>query len=106
LFGSAFFAIPNIGPVLAAGPVVAWIVSAMEGAVLVGGVSAIGAGLYSIGIPKDSVVEYETALKTDKYLLVVHGSAKEVEAARGFIEKTHYVTVNTHAKELVGAGSR
>jgi uncharacterized membrane protein len=106
LFGSAFFAIPGIGPVLAAGPVVAWIVSAIEGAALVGGVSAIGAGLYSIGIPKDSVVEYDTALKTNKYLLVVHGSAKEVDVARGFIEKTPYVTVNTHAKELVGAGSK
>jgi hypothetical protein len=51
LFGSAFFAIPGIGPVLAAGPVVAWIVGALEGAALVGGVSALGAGLYSIGIP-------------------------------------------------------
>jgi hypothetical protein len=106
LFGSAFFAIPGIGPVLAAGPVVAWIVSAMEGAVLVGGVSAVGAGLYSIGIPKDSVVEYDLALKTDKYLLVVHGSAKEVEAAKGFIGKTRYVSVNTHVRELVRAGSK
>jgi uncharacterized membrane protein len=32
LFGSAFFAIPGIGPVLVAGPVVAWIVGALEGA--------------------------------------------------------------------------
>src|SRR5580698_3290283 len=31
LFGSAFFAIPGIGPVLAAGPVVAWIVGATTG---------------------------------------------------------------------------
>jgi uncharacterized membrane protein len=106
LFGSAFFSIPNIGPVLAAGPIVAWIVSAMEGAALVGGVSVVGAGLYSIGIPKDSVVEYDLALKTDKYLLVVHGSAKEVEAARGFIEKTRFASVKTHAKELVGAGPK
>src|ERR1035438_8689358 len=31
LFGAAFFAIPGIGPVLVAGPLVAWIVSALEG---------------------------------------------------------------------------
>src|SRR5580658_7987027 len=73
LFGAAFFAIPGIGPVLAAGPVVAWIVGALEGAVVVGGVSAIGAGLFSIGVPKDSVLEYEVALKTDQFLLMVHG---------------------------------
>ena len=57
LFGSAFFAIPGIGPVLVAGPVVAWIVGALEGAVVVGGLSAIGAGLYGMGIPKDSVIQ-------------------------------------------------
>ena len=31
LFGSAFFAIPGIGPVLVAGPLVGWIVGALEG---------------------------------------------------------------------------
>ena len=82
LFGSAFFAIPGIGPVLVAGPLVAWIVGALEGAAVVGGLSAIGAGLYGMGIPKDSVVKYETALKTDKFLLMVHGTAPEVEKAK------------------------
>ena len=51
---------------------VAWIVAALEGAVVVGDVSVIGAGLYSIGIPKDSVVRYELAIKTDKFLVMVH----------------------------------
>src|SRR5271166_5052238 len=62
LSGSAFFAIPSIGPVLVAGPLVAWIVGALEGAVPFGGLGAIGAGLVGMGIPKDSVVTYETAL--------------------------------------------
>src|SRR5512141_2977950 len=56
LFGSAFFAIPGIGPVLVAGPLVSWIIGAIEGAAVVGGLSAIGAGLYGMCIPKDSVV--------------------------------------------------
>src|SRR6204780_2917071 len=54
LFGSAFFWVPGIGPVLVGGPLVAWIVAGLEAAVLVGGLSAIGAGLFRIGIPKDS----------------------------------------------------
>jgi hypothetical protein len=73
LFG-AFFIIPGLGPILVAGPLVAWIVGALEGAVVVGGLSALGAGLYSIGIPKDSVVKYEAALKADKFLLLAHGT--------------------------------
>jgi hypothetical protein len=101
LFGAAFFAIPGIGPVLAAGPVVAWIVGALEGAVVVGGLSALGAGLYSVGIPKDSIVKYETALKTDQFLLIVHGTAAEVARAKDIIETTHPAEVNIHAGETV-----
>src|ERR1700733_8380117 len=61
LFGAALFAIPGVGPVMVAGPLVAWIVGALEGAVVVGGVGVIGAGLFSIGVPKDSVLNYEVA---------------------------------------------
>jgi len=103
LFGSAFFVIPGIGPLLVAGPLVAWIVGALEGAVVVGGLSAIGAGLYGIGIPKDSVVKYELALKTDKYLLMVHGTASEVGKAREIIQDTHPLNVELHAGQLVAA---
>src|SRR5271167_221594 len=81
LFGSAFFVIPGVGPLLMAGPIVGWIVGALEGAVVVGGLSALGAGLYSMGIPKDSILQYETAVKADKFLVVVHGTAEE--AAKG-----------------------
>jgi hypothetical protein len=82
LFGSAAFAIPGLGPILVAGPLVSWIISGLEGAVVVGGVSALGAGLVSIGIPKDSVLKYEVSLKTDKYLLIVHGTRDAVYNAQ------------------------
>jgi len=97
LFGSAFFAIPGLGPILVAGPLVAWIVAALEGAVVVGGLSALGAGLYSIGIPKDSIVKYETALKTDQFLLIVHGTAAEVAQAKDIIETTNPVQFSQHS---------
>ncbi len=97
LFGAAFFAIPGIGPILVAGPLVAWIVAALEGAIVVGGLSALGAGLYSIGIPKDSVVKYETALKSDKFLLLAHGTAGEVADARDIILRTHPMECSIHA---------
>jgi len=105
LFGSAFFAIPGLGPVLVAGPLVAWIVGGLEGAAVVGGLGAIGAGLYSMGIPKDSVVEYELALKTDKFLLLVHDKAAEVERARKIIATTRAIDVKLHSPEAVGAAS-
>jgi uncharacterized membrane protein len=106
LFGSAFFAIPGLGPILVAGPLVAWIVGALEGAAVVGGVSALGAGLIGIGIPKDSVLKYEEALKTDKFLLMVHGTASEVEKARSIIAATRPIDVTLHSTEAVGAAAR
>jgi len=97
LFGSAFFWIPVIGPVLVAGPLASAIIGALEGAVVVGGLSALGAGLYSIGIPNDSILKYETALKSDKYLLVAHGTAEEVAAAKEIlVENGAAEAVNLH----------
>ena len=101
LFGSALFMIPGLGPILAAGPVVAWIVAGLEGAVEVGALGALGAGLYSIGIPKDSIVKYETALKTDQFLLIVHGTAAEVAQARDIIKTTNPVQFSLHSDEPV-----
>lgn len=100
LFGAAAFAIPGIGPILVAGPLVAWIIGALEGAVVVGGVSAVGAGLVSIGIPKDSVLKYEVALKTDKYLLVVHGTAEAVEKAKNIIAQTEHSYYAVHGETV------
>src|SRR6202142_99372 len=105
LFGSAFFMIPGLGPILAAGPVVAWIVAGLEGAVEVGALGALGAGLYSVGIPKDSVVKYETALKTDQFLLIVHGTAAEVAKADDIIETTHPAQVTVHSGEAATAAA-
>ena len=107
LFGAAFFAIPGIGPILVAGPLVAWIIGALEGAVVVGGLSAVGAGLYSIGIPKDSVVTYEAALKSDKFLVLAHGTAAEVAKARDIMHTTRAVGVEMHEAEpqLFAGGS-
>ncbi len=88
---------------MAAGPVVAWIVAALEGAVVVGGVSALGAGLFSIGIPKDSIVKYETALKSDQFLLIAHGTAAEVAKAKDIIDTTHPAQCTIHAVEARAA---
>jgi uncharacterized membrane protein len=96
LFGSAVFVIPGVGPLLMAGPIVGWIVGALEGAVVVGGLSALGAGLYSMGIPKDSVLHYETAVKSGKYVLVAHGSDVETAHAREIIRRSNPEGLQEH----------
>jgi hypothetical protein len=106
LFGSGFFAIPGIGAVLVAGPLTAWIAGALEGAAVLGGLSVVGAGLYGMGIPKNSVVKYEMAVKADKFLLMVHGTAAEVEKARDVIAATWPINVTLHTSEVAAAAAR
>ncbi len=78
LVGSAFFMVPGIGPLLIAGPLVAGIVGGLQGAVMIGGMSVLGAALFSIGIPKDSIINYETAIKSERFIIVLHGTAEEL----------------------------
>lgn len=85
LFGSAVFVIPGMGPLLAGGPAVAWIVGALEGAAVVGSVSVIGAALASIGIPKDSILQYDVSVKAGKFMLVVNGTDEEVARASALL---------------------
>ena len=65
LFGAGLFLIPGIGPVLVAGPILAALVGALESALVVGGLSALTAGLVSLGIPKDQSIKYEAAVKAE-----------------------------------------
>jgi uncharacterized membrane protein len=120
LFGSAFSLVPGAGLLLVAGPLTGWIVGALGGAVLVGGLSAIGAGLYSLGIPPDSILQYRKELKTgtsvmiahksdsgpvsrlkqalttDKFVMIAHGNAREAIHAREIISYTNPEALEEH----------
>jgi hypothetical protein len=96
LFGSAFLFIPVVGHVIVLGPLVTWMVNGLAGAVFGGGLGSLGAALYSIGIPRNSILEYETALKADKFLLLAHGTEPEVERAREILDTTGAELLNVH----------
>jgi uncharacterized membrane protein len=98
LLGSAIFWAPGVGQILVAGPLVMSIVGALEETVVIGGLGALGAALYSIGIPKDSIMQYETEVKNGKLLLIVHGTAGEVERAKKLLGQTQAKTTTAHAQ--------
>ena len=85
LTGSAFFWFPGVGPLLVAGPLIGWVLSALEGAVVVGSLSAVGAGLFSIGIPENSLIEYESDLSAGKFVVIAHGTSEEISKASNII---------------------
>ncbi|WP_405398196.1 general stress protein [Maribacter sp. Asnod2-G09] len=103
VFGAGFFLIPGLGPVMLAGPIVSSLVGGLEGAVVVGGLSALGGALFGIGIPKDSVLQYETALKADKFLVIAHGTTEELEKAKKIMSDTSGTKIEMESEEPVEA---
>jgi hypothetical protein len=96
LFGGIFMFIPVVGHVVMIGYFAVAALAAIEGAVVVGGASALGAALYSIGIPKDSAIAYESAVKADGFLVMAHGSAEEVDRARKALEPLRPSRIDVH----------
>jgi hypothetical protein len=88
LLSPGVFIVPGIGLLALAGPIVAALVSALEGAVVVGSISALGAAMMQIGVPRDQAIRYETALKVDKYVLLIHGTAAEAAQARAVLSQS------------------
>jgi hypothetical protein len=96
-FGGLFITIPVVGYVGVLGYLATVMIAAIENAVVVGGLSALGAALYGIGVPKDSVIQYETALKADSFLLMAHGPAAEVNRAKTLLAAMSPSQLDVHA---------
>jgi len=88
LSGWACLVVPGVGPILVAGPMGGWMVGALENQAVFGGLSALGAALYGLGIPKNAVLRFEAAVRMDKFLLVAHGGVDEVGKAREILAET------------------
>jgi hypothetical protein len=99
LLGGIFMTLPVIGPVVVVGYFATVVLAIIEGAAVVGGLSALAAALYSIGIPKDSVVDYENALKAEEFVVLAQGSAEEVERAREILHTSGAKRVDVHSCE-------
>jgi len=95
-FGGVFMTIPVIGNVIVLGYLAATAVSAVESAIMIGGLSALGAALYSIGVPKDSVIQYEAAVKADNFLVMAHGVASEIAGAKATLKAATPSRLDVH----------
>lgn len=96
LFGSALLFVPVVGHIFVLGPLTALLVSGLEGSVVGAGVSALFGALTGIGIPKDSVLQYETALKASKFLVLVHGDEQEVNRAHDILKGANLSSFDHH----------
>jgi hypothetical protein len=82
LLGAGFFLVPGVGSVLVAGPLLGALVTGLESAAMVGGLSAVAVGLIHLGVPKEDAIRYEGAIIADKFLLIANGTPEELAQAR------------------------
>jgi uncharacterized membrane protein len=97
LFSSAFLLIPVVGHIIVLGPLVSSIIGGLEGAAVVGGTSALFAALAGLGIPKDSVIQYENDVKAGKFLVIAQGTPEEVRRAKEILGASKTTTVALHS---------
>ncbi len=96
--GGLFVTVPVVGPLIVLGSLAGTIVLALESAVVVGGISALSAALFSLGTPKDSIIRYEEAIKADKFLVMAHGPAEEMTRAKAVLAGAKSSSVETYSE--------
>jgi hypothetical protein len=97
LLSSAFLVIPVVGHIIVLGPLVSALIGGLEGAAVVGGTSALVGALVGLGIPKDSVIQYENDVKAGKFLVVAQGTPDEIARARDLLAAAKPTSVAVHS---------
>jgi uncharacterized membrane protein len=98
LVGIGSFAIPGVGPFIAAGPIMAALAGAGVGAA-VGGLSG---ALIGLGIPEYEAKQYEGKIKEGNILISVHSeNSDEVKRAKEIFERAGAHDVSSSGEESV-----
>ena len=96
LVDAAFLEAPGIGAVMIGGPLAIGVAAMREEAHPIGNLTVIGNALLNVGIPKGTILRYESALRENKCLLSVHGPSEEVMKARHILRMTRPEEVSVH----------
>lgn len=103
LAGIGALAIPGVGPLIAAGPIMA----ALSGAAIGGTAGGLIGGLIGLGIPEIEAKRYEQKLKEGNYLISVHAQDDEQEdKAEEIFKAADAEDITTSSMSKVPAPSR
>ena len=98
LAGIGALAIPGVGPLIAAGPIMA----ALSGAAVGATAGGVVGGLIGLGIPEIEAKIYEEKLKTGNYLISVHGhDGDEVDRVKEIYKSENAEDISTTSQEAV-----
>ncbi len=98
-FGGVFVTVPVVGNVVVLGYLATTAIAVIENTIAVGGLNALGAALHSIGAPKDSIIQYEVAVKADGFLVMAHGPADEMATAKSYLRTENPEHIDYHSND-------
>ena len=98
LVGIGSLAIPGVGPLIAAGPIMA----ALSGAAAGGAVGGLAGALVGLGIPEYEAKQYEGKVKNGNILISVHtDDSKQRQIAKEIFERAHAEDVSSTGEARV-----
>jgi hypothetical protein len=92
--GLGLLAIPGLGPIIAAGPIVAALTGAGVGAAAGG----LAGGLIGLGIPKDQAGTYAEAVRRGGYLVIVNAPDQDASRAADILERHDAIDIEERAE--------
>jgi hypothetical protein len=100
LAGIGTLAIPGLGPLIAAGPIMA----ALSGAAVGGVVGGLAGALIGMGLPEFEAKRYESKVRSGNILVSVHSdNSEETELAKGILEEAGAEDIATASEAGVRA---
>jgi uncharacterized membrane protein len=93
LAGAAFLWVPALGPLVILGPLATGAVSALEG----GAVGGLLGAIMGRNMEKQHIPKIQAALQGGKYVVVVHGTAQELETAHRIMGENGSKDVTTYS---------
>ena len=98
LVGIGSLAIPGVGPLIAAGPIMA----ALSGAAAGGAVGGLAGALVGLGIPEYEAKQYEGKVKNGNILISVHtDDSRQRQMAKEIFERAHAEDVSSTGEARV-----
>jgi hypothetical protein len=97
--------VPIVGNIVVLGYLAPILIGAVDNALVVGALSALGAAIYSIGVPNDSVIQYEEAIKADNFMVMAHGTAEEMTRAQTILNTLKPLQLNLHVNDKTSANA-
>ena len=102
LAGIGALAIPGVGPLIAAGPIMA----ALSGAAAGAAVGGVAGALVGMGIPEVEAKQYESKIKDGNILLSVHAEGDRIKKAKQILEAKGAKDVATTGEQSVSKDDR